>query len=193
MPTLSAVVAEHPDILSTIVCCLADGGPANVLPLASVCRWTCNAFAPSAEIWRTLCVHKWPSTAALSLDNYREFFLLRSKPPTQVKMGALGAYDDDAEDEPTVVAPLPPKPAPNLQWHPPQNLQDNLQVNDRGWSAPPPNMSMAPTNPLLPPNMATHGLLPPNMSMAPMPNGLDLLTSTATWPNGQPIEWKNWN
>ena len=55
-------------------------------------------------------------------------------------------------------------------------------------------MSMAPTNPLLPPNMATHGLLPPNMSMAPMPNGLDLLTmSTATWPNGQPIEWKNWN
>ena len=133
MPTLSAVVAEHPDILSTIVCCLADGGPANVLPLASVCRWTCNAFAP-------------------------------------------------------------PKPAPNLQWHPPQNLQDNLQVNDRGWSAPPPNMSMAPTNPLLPPNMATHGLLPPNMSMAPMPNGLDLLTmSTATWPNGQPIEWKNWN
>ena len=98
----------------------------------------------------------------------------------------------DAEDEPTVVAPLPPKPAPSLQWHPPQNLQDNLQVNDRGWSAPPPNMSMAPTNPLLPPNMATHGLLPPNMSMAPMPNGLDLLT-TATWPNGQPIEWKNWN
>ena len=50
MPTLSAVVAEHPDVLSTIVCCLADGGPANVLPLASVCRWTCNAFAPSAEI-----------------------------------------------------------------------------------------------------------------------------------------------
>ena len=96
----------------------------------------------------------------------------------------------------------PSKPAPSLQWHPPQNLQDNLQVNDRGWSAPPPNMSMAPTNPLLPPNMATHGLLPPNMathgllppnmSMAPMPNGLDLLT-TATWPNGQPIEWKNWN
>ena len=40
MPTLSAVVAEHPDILSSIVCCLADGGPANVLPLASVCRWT---------------------------------------------------------------------------------------------------------------------------------------------------------
>ena len=99
MPTLSAVVAEHPDILSTIVCCLADGGPANVLPLASVCRWTCNAFAPSAEIWRTLCVPKWPSTATLSLDSYREFFLLRSKPPMQVKMGALGAYDDDAEDE----------------------------------------------------------------------------------------------
>ena len=63
MPTLSAVVAEHPDILSTIVCCLADGGPANVLPLASVCRWTCNAFAPSAEIWRTLCVHKRSSPA----------------------------------------------------------------------------------------------------------------------------------
>ena len=67
MPTLSAVVAEHPDVLSTIVCCLADGGPANVLPLASVCRWTCNAFAPSAEIDEPAPAaehgHPWPSAA----------------------------------------------------------------------------------------------------------------------------------
>ena len=87
-------MAEHPDILSTIVAaCRRRPGQRLLRASAAGPARVCAI----AEIWRTL--HKWPSTAALSLDNYREFFLLRSKPPTQVKMGALGAYDDDAEDE----------------------------------------------------------------------------------------------
>ena len=83
MPSLSTIVAEHPDLLTTIVCALArdvGGGDkknmttwveaaSNILPLASVCRWSRAAFAPSSEIWRTLCVTAWPSTAALSLGD----------------------------------------------------------------------------------------------------------------------------
>ena len=69
----------------------------NVLSLARVCRgWNVGLAGP---IWRELCVHRWPSTAQMTVnaDDFKRFFLRRSQ-PTHAIVTDMDSWDEKQQE-----------------------------------------------------------------------------------------------